>query len=129
MGQHEIAHVIERESALETFRRDLPRAEHAAGVVDEHVDPWLGRRDLRSRLLDLGDQRKIGVMGTMGRVRPDLAQPRQRRFGALPVARDHDDAGALPRQPLRRDPADARRCPGDDDDLAADGWFRHLPIL
>jgi hypothetical protein len=27
------------------------------------------------------------------------------------VARDHDDAGTLPRQPLRRDPADARRCP------------------
>jgi hypothetical protein len=38
-----------------------------------------------------------------------------------------------PRQPLCCDPADARRCPGDDDDLAADGvadgWFRHLPIL
>ena len=45
------------------------------------------------------------------------------------VARDHDDAGTLPRQPLRRDPADARRCPGDDDDFAADGWFRHFLIL
>jgi len=42
-------------------------------LFDEHVDPWLGRRDLRSHSLDLGDQRKIGVMGAMGRVRPDLA--------------------------------------------------------
>ena len=95
--------------------------EHVAGIVEEHIDARLGRGDLRPDLLHVGDERQVGIVDAMRRARADLAQPRQRLLRPRAVAGDHDDAGALPGELLRRDPADARRGAGDDDDFVVDG--------
>jgi hypothetical protein len=119
MGQDEIGHVVQGEGALEPFRRDLPRREKAAGIVDQDVDTRLGCCDLRAGPLHIGEQRKIGVMSTMGFMRSDAAQAHEGLFGAFPIARDDYQAGAEAGQPLRCAPPESRGGPGDDDDLAA----------
>ena len=60
-------------------------------------------------------------MDAMRHARADLAQPRHRFLRPSAVARNHDDARALPRKLFGGDPADARRGAGDDDDLVANG--------
>jgi hypothetical protein len=98
MGQDEIGHVIEGEGALEPFRRDLPRGKEAAGIVDENVDAGLLGSDLRADPLDLRQQRKVGIMGAVRDVRRDPVQEHERLLGTIPIARNHYDAGAEPRQ-------------------------------
>ncbi len=124
MREHEIAHVVEREGALEALGRELAKPEHVSGVVDEDIDARLGRGDLRPDLLHLSDQRQIGIMDAMVDARADLAQTLERFLRPRAITGDHDDAGALPGELLGSDPADTRGRAGDDDDFAFD---RTLP--
>jgi hypothetical protein len=119
--EHEIAHVVERKSPLEPLRGEQAPPEHAARIVDEDIDPRLGRADLGPEPLHIGDQRQVAVMNAVRRLRADLAQPGQRLLRPSAVARNHDDARALPCELLRSDPADARRGASDDDDFVANG--------
>jgi hypothetical protein len=62
----------------------------------------------------------------MRRTGADLAQPLERLLSPAAVAGNHDDAGAPPGELFGRDPADARRRAGDDDDFSLDGTALQL---
>ena len=116
--QHEIGHVVDREGRLQAFGSDAPVGENGAGVVDQHIDARLARRDLGADPLRLGHQREIGrirAMPTPGAIASSVAQ---RCLGAACVASHEHDARAHFRQRLRRDGANARRDAGRHDRLA-----------
>ena len=90
----EIGHVVQREGELQPLRRHMPLGEHGAGVVDQHVDARLARRDGETGAPGLRHARKVGKAALVSEPRRCGFKLRQRALGALLVARHEHDSRA-----------------------------------
>jgi hypothetical protein len=124
VGEEEVRHVVGRERQLEAVRGDPAAAEHRARVVHQHVDPWLGRRDLGGHPLGVGDEGEVGVVRDVADTRPPRAQARQGRLATRAVPRHQHQPRAQAGQTLGRDLADSGGAAGHHHDLAV-----HAPSL
>jgi hypothetical protein len=114
-GEQPVREVVEGERQLDAVGALLPRVEHRAGVVDEHVHPRVPGADLGGRGAHLGLARQVGPQ-ELGRAatrrgrRPHVGQ----RLRAAPVvAPDEQHPAAPPDELARRGQADPGRGSGD----------------
>ena len=112
------------ERRLDAVRTDRPLRKDGAGVVDEDVEPGLGRQDLCGGCTDRRERAHVGhhdrkpilaVAGDEGRA--DGRQP-------LRVAPDEDDPRAGRREVIGHLPTEARRRTGDEHGPASQGVRR-----
>jgi hypothetical protein len=116
--QRDLRHV-ERQHPVDVLERvilDLDAAQHAAGVVDEDVDPSVRRHCFGDDPLDVGLLHDIAA--GQHHLRAQGLDVGRHRFGGI-AARVvmHDDPAALLRERARRGCADAGGRPGDEDYL------------
>ena len=60
VGEHEIAHMVERESTLPAILGQGMAIEERPGIVDQHVDPPGLRQEIGGEPALLGQAREIG---------------------------------------------------------------------
>ena len=114
--------MVEGEGLLEAVGRDVPRREHRAGVVREHVDARVRLAELPRHPADLVHPRQVGDVLVHGRAVAGGTRLLRSRPYALRVAADEGELGAAPGQLESGGVADASRRAGEDD-------RRHAVIL
>jgi len=90
-----------------------------AGVVDQHVDPLVEQVDLLSCPSDVAQGRQVGDERVDGRARRHPCDLPAQLVHLCLATSDDSEAGARSGEVERREPAQAVRGPGDDNDRSA----------
>ena len=114
MREQKWGEVVDREGQLELVERQPVLTRHQPGIVDEHIDPVVGRQEFVSQATHFGKTRKIGQQH-LDPVGPGtLTDKPARRLGPGAVTTDHDNPHAgMSKAECGMQP-DPGACPGDD---------------